>query len=401
VSSDAELLARYVPFLQYDSLEAYPADSVAVMTDCVPAGHPGGNTLNRLWKKTLAAAEPAAGQLKLEPGLLRAKRYGSDNGPKVRAGDHLDAVGKRYVEDAREMHARDGYADQVYGYANRNQPGELWLQYWLFFYYNDKAMLGSGRHEGDWELVQVRIGSDGEPDAATYSQHTNGESAIWGEIEMESGPDGPSPVVYVARGSHACYFRPGTYKQAPIVPDYCDARGPRLRPQLNVISGDDPGWVGWPGRWGSTRHWLKLPWFTLGADSPPGPLQHSSWQDPHAFHAGARSARDLPPVVGTGVPTPARPTVEAQRSDGRAIVAYELPEPTAGEPPSKTVILSLDGHKDGLPPATYSFEAKPGGGRIELPLELEDRPYTVRAAAADAEGFTSPATSVELPAPAN
>jgi hypothetical protein len=394
VSADTELLARYVPFLQYDSLEAYPADSVAVMTDCVPAGHPRGNTLGRVWRQVLASAAPAAGEPRLEPGLLRAKRYGDDDGPKVRAGDHLDAVGKRYVEDAREMHARPGHANQVYGYANRNSPAELWLQYWLFYYYNDKAMLGSGRHEGDWELVQLRIGAGGAPDAVTYSQHTNGENAAWGEAETEAGPGGPAPVVYVARGSHACYFRPGTYKQAPIVPDHCDARGPRVRPQLNVISDHDPGWVGWPGRWGSTRH------FTLGADSPPGPLQHSSWRDPHAFHAGARPARDLPPVVGAGVPTPPQPTVAAQRRDGRAVVAYELPQPAPGEPPPQTVVLSLDGHQDGLPPATYSYDAEPGGGRLELPLELEDRAYTVRAAAADAEGVTSPAASTTLDAPA-
>ncbi len=398
MSSDAELLARYTPFIQYDSLESYAADAVAVMTDCVPAGFPRGNTLSRRWKKVLAAADPVAGETKLEPGLLREKRYGASGGKRVLPGDHLDAAGRHYVDDSREMHARPGNANQVYGYANRNSSGELWLQYWFFYYYNDKALLGSGRHEGDWELVQFRINANGEPDAATYSQHTNGESAGWAEVEMEQAPEGPVPVVYSARGSHACYFRPGTYKQAPIVPDYNDDKGPRVRPQLNVITDTDPAWIGWPGRWGSTRHWLRLPWFTLGADSPPGPRQHDSWADPRRFHEGARKARDLPPIVGARLPTPPQPVIEARRVGARAVVSYTLPRPDPAAPKAERILLSLDGHKDGLPPATYSYEAQGEGGEVELPLELEARAYTVRAAAADGSGVTSPAASTELPA---
>lgn len=395
MSSDAELLARYVPFLQYDSLEAYPADSVGVMTDCVPAGHPRGNTLNRLWKSTLAAAEPAAGQLKLEPGLLRAKRYGSDGGPKVRAGDHLDAVGKRYVEDAREMHARAGYADQVYGYANRNQPSALWLQYWLFYYYNDKALLGSGRHEGDWELVQIKIDAGEQPVTVTYSQHTSGELCDWDDVEKQDG----APVVYVARGSHACYFRPGIYPQAPIVPDINDNEGPRVQPNLNLIDDDHPDWVAWPGRWGSTRHWRILRF--LGADSPPGPAQHMAWEDPHRFHLEAHESARLVPMAGADLARPGQPLLTAEREGDHAVVSYRLPHPGPAEPKAERILLSLDGHKDGLPPATYSYEARAGGEEITLPLELEDRPYTVRAAAAAKNGITSPAASVELPAPAS
>src|SRR5262249_4319471 len=83
-----------------------------------------------------------------------------------------------------------GYADQVYGYANHNQPGALWLQYWFFYYYNDKALLGSGNHEGDWELVQVGIGVGERPVAVTYSQHTSGERCDWAGVEKEDRAPG-------------------------------------------------------------------------------------------------------------------------------------------------------------------------------------------------------------------
>jgi hypothetical protein len=397
MSTDAELLARYLPFVQYDSLESYAADSVAVMTDCVPAGFAHGNALSRAWNKVLAVAAPAAGETQLDTDLLRVGSY--RDGTKVRPGDHLDAVGRDYVADSREMHSRPGYADQVYGYANYNQPGALWLQYWFFYYYNDKALLGSGRHEGDWELVQIGLGNSERPVTVTYSQHTSGERCAWDDVEMETGPDGAVPVVYSARGSHACYFRPGIYPQAPIVPDHNDNKGPRVQPNLNVISDGDPGWVGWPGRWGSTRHWLKLPFVTLGADSPPGPAQHGAWTNPHKFHLDAREAKQLGPMAGTDLAKPATPEVEARRHGDRAVVSYRLPDSDPDVPKADRVLLSLDGHKDGLPPATYSYEARAEGDEVELPLALEDRAYTVRAAAAADNGITSPAASAELPAP--
>jgi hypothetical protein len=398
VSSDAELLARYVPFIQYDSLESYAADAVAVMTDCVPAGYPHGNTLSRRRGDVLAAAAPTAGGAKLEPGLLHGGEYPDPIAQSVRDDDYLDAVGRRYVEDAREMHARLGNANQVYGATRRDREGSTWLQYWFFYYYNDRAMIGTGRHEGDWEVIQLRIGPGGEPDVATYSQHTGGQSCDWAEVEKEEGPEGPVAVVYAARGSHACYFRPGTHKATLF--EYNDDKGPRVRPQLNQIKDDDPAWVAWPGHWGSTRHVFKLPFVTYGADSPPGPRWHGAWRDPLAFHEKAEPATQLGPVAGAELPAPAAPEIEARREDGRAVVSYTLPPHEPGAPKPKQVIVSVDGHQDGRPPATFAFDAERGPTEVEVPIDLEDRPYTVRAAAAAKDGLTSPATSVELTAPA-
>jgi hypothetical protein len=396
MADDAGLLERFVPFVQYDSLETYAADSVRTMTDCVPDGHPEGNTL-RSGRRILAAAKPAAEESLLDIDFLRAGTYTDRGRTEVRSGDHLDAVGKDYVADAREMHARPGYANQVYGFANRNSPGELWLQYWFFYYYNDKGLFGSGLHEGDWELVQFRLGAGEEPEVATYAQHTYGEKADWADVEKEDGPHGPAAVVYSARGSHASYFRPGTYTQAPVIPDHNDAKGPRVRPELNLITADSPTWVAWPGRWGSTGHILKLPFVTIGADSPPGPRFHGAWDDPKAFHDAAKPARELGPEAGADIPKPIPPKIEVRREDGRAVVSYELPPAEPGVPEPKRLVVSLDGHKDGRPPATYAIDPHGRSGEKVLPLNLEALPYTVRAASADRDGVTGETTSAELP----
>jgi hypothetical protein len=391
VSRAADLLERYSPYVQYDSLESYAADSVAMMTDCVPAEFPHGNTLLHSGKE-LAAVNPPAGESKLELSFLRGEKYSDSAQTPVSEDDHIDVVGKRYVEDARAMHARPGYANQVYGHAKRDSKGALWLQYWFFYYYNDKAFLYMGLHEGDWEMIQLRLGADGKPDVATYAQHAHGEGCAWGEVETEQGPDGPVPIVYSARGSHASYFRPGTYMQAPIVPDHNDDKGPRVRPRLNVIGDKDPAWVAWPGRWGSTKALIG----PIGSDSPPGPRRHGAWRDPLGFHNDARPAQDLAPIAGADLAKPASPRIEAKRDGSRAVVSYSFPVPDPAAPKVKGLLLSLDGSKDGRPPATKVFPTNAHPGEVEFPLELEDRPYTVRAATVGENGVTGPVSSVEL-----
>lgn len=391
--SATALLERYSPVVQYDSHESYAADSVATMTDCVPSGFPQGNVLKLGDGTVLAAAAPGAGQARLGLGFLHGGHY--PDAKKTAAGpeDYLDAVGKQYVVDAREMHARPGYANQVYGHTATDKKGAVWLQYWFFYYYNNKAFLFMGLHEGDWEMVQFRLGADGEPDVATYAQHSHGERCAWSDIEQDNGPDGPVPVVYSARGSHASYFRRGTYPEAPIVPDYNDAGGPRVRPELTVLEENTPAWVAWPGRWGSTRA-LAGP---VGSDSPPGPRRHGAWQDPLAFHEAAPQAGELGAVAGTELAVPPPPQISARRSGDHAHVSYSFPPTPQGAPAPARLILSLDGHKDGRPPATGSWAVGTEPGEIEFPLELEARDYTVRASAAAEDGLTGPATTAPLP----
>jgi len=73
------------------------------------------------------------------------------------------------------------------------------VQYWLFYPFNDGPL---NRHEGDWEMVQVVVSGD-TPVSAGYSQHFSGQWAKWEDVLTR----GDHPVVYVAKGSHANYFR--------------------------------------------------------------------------------------------------------------------------------------------------------------------------------------------------
>jgi Vacuolar protein sorting-associated protein 62 len=388
---ERELLERYSPVIQYDSMEGYSADSVATMTDCATAKTPHGNVLDHAGSE-LAAVSPAAGEAKLDLAFLHGDRYPDPAGTAVGIDDYLDVVGKEYLAEAHAMHLRPGMANQIYGHVVTDREGHIWLQYWFFYYYNDKAMLGMGLHEGDWEMVQLRIGAGGVPDVTTYAQHKRGECCDWADVEKE----GDAPVVYSARGSHASYYRRGNHAtEVPVIGwDYNDAGGPRVRPTLNAIEDAEPSWVAWPGRWGSTRG-RDFAGIELGDDSPTGPRRHGQWRDPLKFHEDAIAPRDLSRVVGADVETPPAPTVGARREGDHAVVSFSF----AGAPPLKAVLVSLDGAGDKHAPTTRPFEPVPASGEVEFPLALEDRAYTARAGGVGENGVTGPAGEFELPAP--
>src|SRR3954453_9624105 len=183
-------LARYSPWLRYDSQESFRADSAATMTDSVGASGP--NVLKRKNGTVLAKA-----------GTGLSLDFLGTYGGAVK-DDFLDAVGRDYVADARRLHAKPEYADRIYGHVVKDRKGAIWLQYWFFYYYNDKQFLGLGLHEGEWEMIQLPRGAGGGPDAFPSAQHETGERCAWSGVEH--GADG-APVVYVARGSHASLLR--------------------------------------------------------------------------------------------------------------------------------------------------------------------------------------------------
>src|SRR5918999_2201768 len=74
-----------------------------------------------------------------------------------------------------------------------------WLQYWMLFEGNtqDRGILRTGQHEGDWELIQLRLRRD-RPVQVVYAQHSGAESC-----GFRWAARGERPVVQLARGSHA------------------------------------------------------------------------------------------------------------------------------------------------------------------------------------------------------
>jgi hypothetical protein len=150
--------------------------------------------------------------------------------------------------------------------------GLSWVQWWLWYLYNPWAVAGVGRHEGDWEFVQIGSANQ-SPVLVTCSQHkTGGKREAWA-CEVQSD----HPRIYVARGSHAMYFAPG--RQGGGLDD-CDGRGRILVPGDYEVREFGP-WASWDGRWGNS---------TGEGKSPESPGQQGvRWSAPHLFHSAARS----------------------------------------------------------------------------------------------------------------
>ena len=259
--AETALLERHRPVLRYDRDERSFAVSVDALTETSEIDREHGD--NR--------RVPA-------PAFLGA-RYG--DGRQADPGDRL--VATREPGRGRPL---------VYGRVARDGRGRLWLQYWLFLTDNpqDRGIVRTGRHTGDWELLQLRLGRDRRPVEATFAQHTWAEGCAWGEVERE----GDAPVVYVANGSHALYPRAGRADRPwPDPNDEAGGDGRRVRPPVERVGADTPRWMGWPGRWGEN----DAGWVPGEQSSPRGPaFQPDRWDDPGRFHAAeARACGAGPP----------------------------------------------------------------------------------------------------------
>ncbi len=143
------------------------------------------------------------------------------------------------------------------------------VQYWFFYAYNDAAM---NQHEGDWEGVTILF-SGTTPVYAAYSQHDSGQRAAWADVEVE----GTHPVVYVAEGSHANYFRSYQGKLGAANDDV-GGEGLALQPtDYSIVALGEPGnhppdqgWLDFGGRWGD---WVKLADASMGSAGPFGPAK--------------------------------------------------------------------------------------------------------------------------------
>lgn len=257
------ILSARAPLLLYDTQEDYRADSAETLTD-----NPG-NSLHRTGRDPLVSPWYTWDINLLGPTY-------SDDGSAASEDDFIDARGDfedgglTYLSDwtALRDSAPTRYKNKAYGRAVYDGNDKLWLQYWFFYYFNPQNILGQGVHEGDWEMIQVRLNDSLQADYATYAQHNAGESRNW--IEVTTTTDGFHPVVWVARDSHASYFESGENTRWPCPTDFFDgASADQVIPAVIEIEGNtDPRWVGWMGRWGA-------------GGAPDGPAHKGDqWSDP-------------------------------------------------------------------------------------------------------------------------
>jgi hypothetical protein len=291
-------LERHRPALVYDPQEAYRAMSASSITD---------HRDNALKRKDGTVVSRAGHGLSLD--LLATYD--------VKDGDRLDETGDNLAA-SRRFQSDPAYRERVYGRVTED-GGRTWLQYWLWCYYNPKHLLGFGKHEGDWEMVQIGLGSGDVPEVVTYSQHEGGEAHDWEDVEHHQDDH---PVVYVAPLSHACYFEAGAHPYVLGV-DNPDDSLPPILPRVEEL-GD---WRTWTGRWGNST---GVGGGQFGGRSPASPgRQGQKWDHPAAWHNRARAATPLRQarkvVRAAGTLTyPKLLDIDAEREDGRVQVAYSL-----------------------------------------------------------------------------
>lgn len=381
MSQQNEALEQYRPVVQYDSLESYYADSAGVITD-----RPG-NVLKRLDGSVLAAATaggPSGDVPVLTLGFLRPDKYPS--GETVLSTDYVDETGKNYVEAALAMHARPGYANKVHGRV-AVQNGVTWLQYWFVMYYDDPGFLGFGTHEGDIEMIQLRLGADAQPEEVSYAQHRSGVRAPWSQVEQQAG----APVVYSARGTHASMLRAGTlHSDRSFIPDHNDNAGTRVRPDLVTLTAELTPWAFWQGFWGSTRPPdVDLGRLGIEANSPTGLPRHPAWRDPASFHASCEPAV-VPPVGATQtaeLSAPPAPVLRATPVPERGVVRIRYAIPAGATAPATGLVIGVGSPGDGSPPATTLIRDPGASGEIEAPLGAG--PVEVRATTHSDQGAVS------------
>jgi len=222
---------------------------------------------------------------------------------------HLDFPGSALspgcdYERWQDHLAPGGGSPTVYAHVATDpaHPGELALQYWFFYVFNDFNNL----HEGDWEMIQLDFDAADaaeaqgtEPTKVGYSSHEGAERADWGDDKLEL-VDGTHPVVYPAAGSHANKYDAalflGSSAEAGVGCD--DTRGPHdeLRPVVKTIPSDAEEaatafpWTEFEGRWGELQRAFY--------NGPTGPNLKRQWTEPITSSDGWRERSYAVPTGG-------------------------------------------------------------------------------------------------------
>lgn len=259
-AKETELAIKYLPSLQFKAGERFfPVDLTYHLSNSILKLRSGEN-----WAT-----------LDLAPTVDTISDRGADYFLDNRLGNFSEIAADYGLKKAAL-----GYT--VYAHVT-SKSGSVVVQFWFFYAYNDARL---NEHEGDWEMIQILLDNEEKPISAVYSQHLRGQRASWGDVEKVNATH---PIVYVARGSHANYFRPYQGKLG-LESDEVGADGVSLSySSLTMIllgemgSGNHPpsqDWLEFGGRWGN---WAKLADAAVGFAGPYGPSQGDNfgkWHDP-------------------------------------------------------------------------------------------------------------------------
>jgi Vacuolar protein sorting-associated protein 62 len=251
---------------------------------------------------------------------------------------HLDFPGKAVapgcVYDDWSHRINSGHGPHAYArlVTDSTYPGQLALQYWLFYVFNDF----NDKHEGDWEMIQLNFDAHSaaealreKPAVVGFSQHEGAESADWGDSKLEI-VDGTHPVVYPALGSHANYFTSALHlgRSAAQGVGCDDTSGPsfEFRPQVSVIPTEKAAymrsypWLGFDGHWGEEHEGFY--------DGPTGPNTKLQWTEPIVWSTGEWRDKSFTVPVGTSFGTSATGFFCAAVATGSSVLTSIVGDPS-------------------------------------------------------------------------
>jgi hypothetical protein len=234
----------------------------------------------------IALRQVGAGNPVVTWGPTAADLYGLGEGFYLDYPGEALEPGCLYEHDSRTFNT--GRTPTTYAHIVEHAGGQLVIEYWFFWYFND----WNNKHEGDWEGIQVVFdvatiaeALESEPIGVGYAQHEGGQRAGWNDDALER--DGDRPIVYPSVGSHASYLGSAVFLGRGASEGFgCDDTGgdtSTLDPEVVLLPDraagpDDPfAWLAFRGHWGERQ---SGPY-----NGPTGPaskgryLQPIAWQD--------------------------------------------------------------------------------------------------------------------------
>jgi len=186
-----DLLEKYAPILYMHSDERFYPTKVEVMLN-----------YSKLYETKKGIGMPVKLKGKnLSLDLLMNTKYNKNK-------YYLKLI--KYWDDNRDTNYWKSFPT-VYGREFRVEENtvneKIILQYWFFYIYND----WDNKHEGDWEMIQIHLSKEKQPESIVYGYHHSGESFNW--TDGEDGEDGEfkkngnHPIVYVTLGGHGCWAK--------------------------------------------------------------------------------------------------------------------------------------------------------------------------------------------------
>lgn len=160
------------------------------------------------------------------------------------------------------------------------------ITYWFFYGRSQPNFTGFdkafelGKHEGDWEHVNVHLNADGTQATQVdyFAHHDPAREVPYAESLSEES--GTHPVVFSAKGGHGSYPSAGDYPDScgtdPGTEDICVddemEQGLPWKTWNDVLNVEAQPWHGYGGAWGRTGKG-----FSPETTGPPGP---SLYKDP-------------------------------------------------------------------------------------------------------------------------